>query len=96
MICRAVDIGRRNGLHYVYGGNLPGDIGDLENTRCHACGETLIERYGYFIRSYKLTPDGSCPKCATKIPGRWGRHFDGQITSRPFSPGARRLSVTRL
>ena len=94
MIERAVEIGRGNGLDYVYGGNLPGDIGDLENTRCHTCGHTLIERYGYHIRSYRLTGDGACPKCATRIPGRWGQQFDGQITSRPFSPG-RRLTLSR-
>ena len=30
---RAVEIGRRAGLRYVYAGNLPGKVGDLENTR---------------------------------------------------------------
>ena len=96
MLMRAAEIGRRNGLRYVYAGNLPGQVGDLEDTRCHACGERLIERYGYFIRSYRLTKDGTCPTCATSIPGRWGAQFDGQITSRPFSPGTRRLSLTRF
>jgi pyruvate formate lyase activating enzyme len=96
MLLRAAEIGRRNGLRYVYTGNLPGAVGDNENTRCHVCGETLIERYGYFIRNYRLTRDGACPKCATKIPGRWGTQFDGQITSRPFSPGGRRLSLTHF
>jgi pyruvate formate lyase activating enzyme len=96
MLLHASEIGRRNGLHYVYTGNLPGYVGDNENTRCHACGETLIERYGYFIRTYRITEDGSCPKCLTKIPGRWGDRFDGQITSRPFSPGNRRVFTARL
>jgi pyruvate formate lyase activating enzyme len=94
MLLRAADIGRRNGLRYVYAGNLPGHVGENENTRCHACGETLIERSGYYIRAYRLTADGSCPTCATKIPGRWGTRFDGQITSRPFSPG-RALRLAR-
>ena len=41
-----------------------------------------------------LTPEGACPRCATKIPGRWGAKFEGQITERPFVPGrgARRAS----
>jgi pyruvate formate lyase activating enzyme len=94
MLLHAAQIGRRNGLRYVYTGNLPGDVGDNENTRCHACGETLIERFGYYIRAYRLTADGACPKCSTKIPGRWGSRFDGQITSRPFAAG-RALRLTR-
>src|SRR5438046_10685738 len=31
----AAEIGKRAGLHYVYAGNLPGCVGDLEDTRCH-------------------------------------------------------------
>ena len=46
----------------------------------------------YFIQDYRLTPEGSCPDCGTAIPGRWGRQFEGQITSSPFLPG-RRLRV---
>ena len=46
----------------------------------------LIQRYGYFIQDYRLTPEGRCPRCSTQIPGRWAAHFEGQITSRPFSP----------
>ena len=58
---------------------------------CHNCGTRVVERYGYFIQSYRLTPDGACPKCGTSIPGRWGTSFDGQITSSPFRPGRRRF-----
>ena len=95
MLLRAADIGRRNGLRYVYAGNLPGEVGELENTRCHACGTTVVERHGYFVRSYRLTSDGACPRCATKIPGRWDGAFNGQIASRPFTAG-RSLRLTRL
>ena len=83
------DIGHRNGLRYVYAGNLSGQVGDLENTRCHQCRAMLVERYGYFIQNYRLTPDGACPDCGTSIPGRWDRHFAGQIASSPFLPGHR-------
>jgi pyruvate formate lyase activating enzyme len=94
MLLGAAAAGRNAGLRYVYAGNLPGAVGDLENTRCASCGEALISRYGYFIREYRLTADGCCPSCATPVPGRWGQRFDGQITSRPFLPGSRsRLSV---
>jgi pyruvate formate lyase activating enzyme len=94
MLLGAAAIGRSAGLRYVYAGNLPGAVGDLENTRCASCGETVVARYGYFIRDYRLTADGRCPACAKPIPGRWGRQFEGQVTSRPFMPGSRsRLSI---
>ena len=93
MLVRAAEIGQKNGLRYVYAGNIPGGVGDLEHTRCHNCRAPLIERYGYFIQSYRLTPDGACPQCQTVIPGRWGRGFEGQIASMPFLPGRRRLRV---
>jgi pyruvate formate lyase activating enzyme len=91
MLMHAADIGRRNGLRYIYAGNLPGRVGDLEHTRCHACRALLVERYGYFIQSYRLTAEGTCPECRTSIPGRWGTSFDGQLASTPFLPGTRRL-----
>ncbi len=85
-LARAVEIGHSAGLRYVYAGNLPGQVGTAEDTRCSNCSETLIRRFGYLIEDYKLTPDGRCPRCATQIPGRWAAEFDGQITSRPFVP----------
>jgi pyruvate formate lyase activating enzyme len=91
MLVHAARIAKAAGLRYVYAGNIPGGVGDLENTRCHNCGELLIERVGYFIQEYRLTPDGACPRCDTSIPGRWGRRFEGQLTSTPFLPGGRRL-----
>ena len=91
MLMRAAAIARGEGLRYVYAGNIPGRVGDLENTRCHACGAMLIERYGYLIQQYRLSADGSCPDCGNRIPGRWGRGFDGQLTSTPFLPGTRRF-----
>jgi pyruvate formate lyase activating enzyme len=90
MLRRAAGIGKRNGLRFVYAGNLPGSVGDLEDTRCPECAELLIKRYGYLIQDYRLTPDGRCPSCATAIPGRWSRQFDGQIAAHPFLPGHRR------
>lgn len=75
MLGRAADIGRAAGLHYVYAGNLPGSVGDLEHTRCPQCREVLIERYGYLIRRYNLTPTGGCPSCGVQVPGRWSDEF---------------------
>src|SRR3982750_1891612 len=93
MLLAAADVGRANGLRYVYAGNLPGEVGDLEDTRCAACHELLIARHGYHIREYRITADGRCPACALRIPGRWGAAFDGQIASRPFVPASRRFTI---
>jgi pyruvate formate lyase activating enzyme len=97
MLMAAAEIGRGAGLQYIYAGNLPGQVGDLEDTHCATCGDILIARYGYHIRRYQVTPNGCCGSCGTTVPGRWSGSFDGQITSRPFLPGSRsRLSVLRL
>jgi pyruvate formate lyase activating enzyme len=94
MLMAAADIGRESGLQYIYAGNLPGQVGDLEHTRCTGCGETLVARFGYHIQRYRITPDGSCPSCGRSVPGRWDAKFGGQIASMPFVPGSRsRLSV---
>jgi pyruvate formate lyase activating enzyme len=70
-LLRACEIGREEGLRYVYAGNLPGRVGDFENTKCWKCGTVVIERWGYKILSYALTDAGTCPKCDTKIAGYW-------------------------
>ncbi len=70
-LLRAAAIGKEEGLRYVYAGNLPGRVGDLENTYCPYCHTLLVERYGYFIRSYHLTATGACPQCGANIPGYW-------------------------
>jgi pyruvate formate lyase activating enzyme len=88
-LLRAAEIGRRAGLRYVYAGNLPGRVGDFENTRCPNCRELLIERYGYLITDYHLTAQGSCPKCGMAIAGRWASRFQGQTTAYPFLPQSR-------
>jgi len=88
-LMRAAEIGKQSGLRFVYAGNLPGSVGELENTHCSHCGYTLISRYGYFIEEYLLTPNGGCPMCGNTVPGRWAEKFEGQITDRPFAPGYR-------
>jgi pyruvate formate lyase activating enzyme len=81
---RAAEIGKEAGLRFIYAGNLPGQLGDLENTRCPHCGELLVERRGYYILDYRLTPEGACPQCQTRVPGRWAKEFQRQITDHPF------------
>jgi pyruvate formate lyase activating enzyme len=78
MLLDAVAAGRRAGLRYVYAGNLPGQVGDNEDTRCAACDEVLIARRGYLVRRYAITPDGRCPACREAVPGRWDRAMAAQ------------------
>ena len=84
MLTRAAALARTAGLRYVYAGNLPGRVGDLEHTNCHQCGERLITRHGYLIQEYRLTASGACPTCASAIPGRWSAHPPATL-SRPIT-----------
>lgn len=68
---RAVEIGMEEGLNFIYAGNRPGHVGEWENTRCPGCHETLIQRLGYLVQSYRITGEGRCPYCQTQIPGIW-------------------------
>jgi pyruvate formate lyase activating enzyme len=70
-LIRAAEIGVEAGLNYVYAGNLPGQVGDYENTYCPNCRQLLIERFGYTILAYHITSEGTCPRCATRLAGIW-------------------------
>jgi len=75
-LIRAAEIGKAEGLKFIYAGNLPGRIGPWEHTRCPGCGQTLVERYGFQVLNKTLRLEGSkgfCPKCARAIPGFWGQ-----------------------
>jgi pyruvate formate lyase activating enzyme len=72
-LLRAAEIGREAGLKYVYAGNLPGNVGEYEDTHCPACNYRLVRRSGYIIREYHITGDGKCPKCHTTVAGIWPR-----------------------
>jgi len=69
-LIRATDIGYREGLHFVYAGNLPGMTGSLENTFCPLCRTVLVERYGFRILKMNFR-ENSCPNCSRRIPGIW-------------------------
>ena len=64
-VVEAWEIGRKAGLEFVYGGNVP--HGDYENTRCPKCGSLLIERSGFFA-SVKGLEGGACQSCRRAIP----------------------------
>ncbi len=64
---RARAIGLEAGLKYVYEGNVPGEGG--ENTYCPACGELLIERIGFSLKTVRLKAS-KCHRCGSQIDGR--------------------------
>jgi pyruvate formate lyase activating enzyme len=70
-LLRAAKIGEAAGLQYIYAGNLPGRVGEYENTRCPSCHTTLIRRFGYRILEDRLSGSGRCFSCGTSIPGVW-------------------------
>jgi pyruvate formate lyase activating enzyme len=73
-LLRAAEIGREAGLRFVYAGNLPGRVGEYENTYCPECSHPLVKRSGYVIREYRVTGDGRCPRCGATVPGLWHKN----------------------
>ncbi len=70
-LLRAIESGKSAGLHYVYAGNLPGQVEGFENTHCPTCSATVVERRGFQVMAVRLH-DGRCVNCQTAIPGYWG------------------------
>ncbi|PWI34078.1 AmmeMemoRadiSam system radical SAM enzyme [Vibrio albus] len=72
-LLRAREIAMRQGLHYVYTGNIR-DV-DSESTYCPVCHHSLIMRDRYQITRIDIrdqndgTKIGVCPHCDTPIPG---------------------------
>jgi pyruvate formate lyase activating enzyme len=76
-LTRAREIAVRNGLHFVYTGNVHDRVGG--STYCHGCGARVIERDWYELGEWRLDPYGACLSCGTRIagvfsaaPGEWG------------------------
>ena len=64
----ALEIGREEGLKYIYLGN----IHTRAETVCPECGKILIDRAGFTAKvSEDFTANGSCRGCGTVIPGIW-------------------------
>jgi pyruvate formate lyase activating enzyme len=62
---KAYSIGRKEGLKFVYVGNVPVES---EDTTCPFCGELLIRRMGFLVQENKVE-DSRCPSCGARIPG---------------------------
>lgn len=65
---KARAIAEGEGLHFVYLGNIT--AGGGENTVCPGCGELLIERMGYRVRTNGIDA-GCCPQCRRPVYGIW-------------------------
>ena len=64
-LVKARRIALKNGLRYVYTGNYPGL--DSDNTYCPSCGRPVIRRYAFSILELKVTKDGRCSYCGSKV-----------------------------
>jgi pyruvate formate lyase activating enzyme len=82
-LTRAREIALKNGLHYVYTGNVHDTAGS--STYCTGCGSRVIERDWYELGEWRLDEEGRCVHCAAQLPGV----FKGA----PGTWGARRLPV---
>ncbi|MGB0467793.1 MAG: AmmeMemoRadiSam system radical SAM enzyme [Pontibacterium sp.] len=69
-LTRARDIAMKNGLRYVYTGNVHDTEGS--STYCHKCGQCLIERDWYRLGAWNLK-DGCCNRCNEPLPGHFER-----------------------
>jgi pyruvate formate lyase activating enzyme len=88
-LTRCRDIALRNGLHFVYTGNVHDPSG--ASTYCPGCGSLLIGRDGYHLDEWRLSVqagEAACGSCREPIAGV----FD----PRPGRWGARRLPVTGI
>ena len=82
-LTRARAIALRNGLKFVYTGNVHDPTGS--STYCPGCAARVIERDWYEIGDWRLDDRGCCSNCGTQIPGVFsGRHGDW---------GAKRMGV---
>ena len=83
-LTRARSLAMRNGLRYVYTGNVHDAAGG--STWCPGCGALLIERDWFELGHWGLAPDGACAACGLEIPG--------VFAAQPGQWGARRLPVS--
>jgi len=66
-IIRARDVAMKNGLRYVYTGNVYHPEGG--KTFCYNCKKCVIARSGYEVIDYRLDNMGNCTFCHTKCDG---------------------------
>jgi len=77
-LAHAREIARGAGLRWVYPGLVPGLPEGSEDTACAGCEEVLVERRGLRARISRVGPDGTCPACGERVPGRFGAEPGGR------------------
>ncbi len=66
-LTRSREIALREGLRYVYTGNVHDRTGGT--TFCPACAKPVVVRDWHEILRYELTPAGACGHCGAQLPG---------------------------
>ncbi len=74
-LARSREIALRNGLHYVYTGNVHDLTGGT--TYCPGCGTPALVRDWYRIMSHGIAADGCCKACGHAIAGRFDTFTKG-------------------
>jgi pyruvate formate lyase activating enzyme len=64
----AREIAEREGLEYVYIGNVPGH--EANSTYCAVCSTELIHRIGYSVE-VRAVEGGRCSECGAEVDGVW-------------------------
>ena len=72
---RAYEIGKKAGLKFVYAGNVPGH--QSESTKCHSCGKTSVQRFGYQTMVAGLN-GSKCKFCDAELNFRTSGAEEGQ------------------
>ena len=81
-LMRIVEYGKSAGHEIPLSRQPPRQVGEWENTRCHHCNATVIERFGFLVKKNRMSADGLCPDCHKPMPGIWGKasgHGDGRV-----------------
>jgi len=65
---QARQIGREEGLDYIYIGNVAEEA--AQDTLCPSCGTILVGRRSYFVTGQRVE-ENRCPQCGITIAGVW-------------------------
>jgi pyruvate formate lyase activating enzyme len=69
-LTRSRGIAMKNGLKFVYTGNVHDTAGGT--THCKGCGAAVIVRDWYVLKAWALDEKGRCRACGTTCPGEFG------------------------
>ncbi|MCJ2377494.1 AmmeMemoRadiSam system radical SAM enzyme [Vibrio sp. ZSDZ34] len=83
-LIKAREIALKNGLHYVYVGNVHDEA--CSSTYCPSCRRKLISRDWYEVGVVEITPEGLCGHC--------GGHIAGRFSKQSAAFGRHRIPIT--